>query len=239
MQFGTTLQNILLDSFGHTDTASSAILILLTLLCIAVPYLLGSVNFALVISKVFYRDDIRKYGSGNAGMTNMLRTYGKGAAAATLLCDMLKSVLSVLFGSFLLGTTFGGYLAGMFCVIGHIFPVFFKFKGGKGVATVAAMILVLDPLCFLLLAIIFVLLVAATRYISLGSIICMMLYPIITYKLATHGSIGFPVLFAFIVAALIIFMHRSNIVRLRNHTENKLSFSKKGSKKKSDTDGKQ
>lgn len=231
MQIGTTLQNILLERLGYTDTAASVILILLTLLCIAVPYLLGSVNFALVISKVFYHDDIRKYGSGNAGMTNMLRTYGKSAAAATLLCDMLKSVLSVLFGSFLLGTAFGGYLAGMFCVIGHIFPVFFKFKGGKGVATVAAMILMLDPLCFLLLAFIFILLVATTRYISLGSIICMMLYPIVTYKLATHGSIGFPVLFAFIVAALIIFMHSGNITRLRNHTENKLSFSKKSKKK--------
>ena len=132
MYTGTTLQNILLDRLGHEGGAASVVLILLMLLCIAVPYLLGSVNFALVISKVFYHDDIRKYGSGNAGMTNMLRTYGKGAAAATLLCDMLKSVVSVLFGSFLLGTAFGGYLAGMFCVIGHIFPIFFKFKGGKG-----------------------------------------------------------------------------------------------------------
>ena len=238
MYTGTTLQNILLDRLGHEGGAASAVLILLMLLCIAVPYLLGSVNFALVISKVFYHDDIRKYGSGNAGMTNMLRTYGKGAAAATLLCDMLKSVVSVLFGSFLLGTAFGGYLAGMFCVIGHIFPIFFKFKGGKGVATVAAMILTLDPLCFLILAVIFLLLVAATRYVSLGSVICMMLYPIVTYKRATHGSIGFPVLFSFIVAALIIFMHRGNIERLRNHTENKISFSKKKGKAKGDTDGK-
>ena len=175
MYTGTTLQNILLDRLGHEGGAASVVLILLMLFCIAVPYLLGSVNFALVISKVFYHDDIRKYGSGNAGMTNMLRTYGKSAAAATLLCDMLKSVVSVLFGSFLLGTAFGGYLAGMFCVIGHIFPIFFKFKGGKGVATVAAMILTLDPLCFLILAVIFLLLVAATRYVSLGSVICMML----------------------------------------------------------------
>ena len=236
---GTTLQNLLLDRIGSTGAAASAVLIILTLLCIAIPYLLGSVNFALVISKLVYHDDIRKYGSGNAGMTNMLRTYGKGAAAATLLCDMLKSVVSVLFGAFLLGTAFGGYLAGMFCVVGHIFPIFFKFKGGKGVATVAAMILTLDPLCFLILAVIFLILVAATRYVSLGSVICMMLYPIITYKLATHGSIGFPVLFSFIVAALVIFMHRSNIARLRNHTENKISFSKKDKKAKKDTKGKQ
>ena len=176
MYNGTTLQNILLDRLGHEGGAASVVLILLTLLCIAVPYLLG--------------------------------------------------------------TAFGGYLAGMFCVIGHIFPIFFKFKGGKGVATVAAMILTLDPLCFLILAVIFLLLVAATRYVSLGSVICMMLYPIVTYKLATHGSIGFPVLFSFIVAALVIFMHRGNIERLRNHTENKISFSKKRGKAKDDTDGK-
>ncbi len=225
-----TLQNTLLEHFGAGNTAASVIFVALTLLCIAIPYLLGSVNFALVISKLFYRDDIRKYGSGNAGMTNMLRTYGKGAALATLLCDMLKAVASVLFGSFLLGTAFGGYLAGTFCILGHIFPVFFKFKGGKGVATVAAMILTLDPLCFLILMIVFLILVAATRYVSLGSVICMMLYPILTYKLATHGSVGFPVLFSFLVAALIIFMHRSNIARLKNRTENKISFSKKNKK---------
>ena len=98
------------------------------LLCIAIPYLLGSVNFALVISKVFYRDDIRKYGSGNAGMTNMLRTYGKLAAAGTLICDMLKASVSVWFGMLVFGYI-GGYAAGFFCVLGHIFPIFFKFKG--------------------------------------------------------------------------------------------------------------
>ena len=208
------------------------------ILCAAAAYLLGSISTGVLLSHRLFHDDVRKHGSGGTGATNMLRTYGKGAAAATLLCDMLKSVVSVLFGSFLLGTAFGGYLAGMFCVIGHIFPIFFKFKGGKGVATVAAMILTLDPLCFLILAVIFLLLVAATRYVSLGSVICMMLYPIVTYKLATHGSIGFPVLFSFIVAALIIFMHRGNIERLRNHTENKISFSKKRGKAKGDTDGK-
>ena len=222
-----TLQSILLERFGAAAPLSSIIFIVLSLLCMTIPYLLGSVNFALVISKLFYHDDIRKYGSGNAGMTNMLCTYGKGAALATLLCDMLKAVISVLLGSFLLGTAFGGYLAGTFCILGHIFPIFFKFKGGKGVATVAAMILTLDPLCFLILMIIFVLLVAATKYVSLGSVICMSLYPIITYKLATHGSVGFPVLFSFLVAVLIIFMHRDNIARIRNHTENKISFSRK------------
>ncbi len=198
------------------------------LLCIIVPYLLGSVNFALVISKFFYRDDIRKYGSGNAGMTNMLRTYGKKAAAGTLLCDMLKAVISVLFG-LLVFEYLGAYIAGLFCVLGHMFPVFFKFKGGKGVATTAAMVLTINPLAFLILFILFIVIVATTKYVSLGSVICMMIYPILTYTL---GGAGFPTLFSFAVAATVIFMHRSNIVRLLNNTENKISFSKKDKDKK-------
>ena len=207
------------------------------LLCIFIPYLLGSVNFALVISKAFYHDDIRKYGSGNAGMTNMLRTYGKVAAAGTLLCDMLKAVVSVLLGQLLYNAFgIGGYLAGLFCVLGHIFPVFFKFKSGKGVATVAAMVLTLDPICFLILITLFVLIVATTKFVSLGSVVCCMFYPILTYKIAVSGisgwGAGFPVLISFAVAAVVIFMHRSNIKRLMNHTENKISFSKKSKEKK-------
>lgn len=200
--------------------------------CIIIPYLLGSVNFALVISKVFYKDDIRKYGSGNAGMTNMLRTYGKLAGLCTLLCDMLKATVSVFLGLFVLyDWGLGGYIAGFFCMFGHIFPIFFKFKGGKGVATLAAMVLTLDPLCFLILFVIFAILVIGTKFVSLGSIIACMVYPILTYKLATWG-LGFSVVFSFLTAAIVIFMHRENIKRLLNHTENKISFSKKDKEKK-------
>lgn len=198
------------------------------ILCIVIPYLLGSVNFALVISKIFYKDDIRNHGSGNAGMTNMLRTYGKKAAAGTLLCDLLKAVISVWLGLWFFGEI-GAYIAGLFCVLGHIFPIFFKFKGGKGVATVAAMVLTLNPLAFLILFIIFVIIVATTRYISLGSVLCMLLYPALTYAL---GGVGFPTLFSFMVAAIVVFMHRSNIKRLLSGTENKVSFSKKSQDKK-------
>ena len=130
----------------------------------------------------------------------------------------------------------GGYLAGLFCVLGHIFPIFFKFKGGKGVATVAAMVLTLDPVCFLILILLFILIVATTRFVSLGSVVCCMLYPILTYKLAVAGlsgwGAGFPVLISFAVAAVVIFMHRSNIKRLINHTENRISFSKKSKENK-------
>lgn len=228
----TDLHGLLTNYIGAY--ASMAVCILL---CIVIPYLLGSVNFALVISKTFYRDDIRNYGSGNAGMTNMLRTYGKAAAAGTLLCDMLKAVVSVLLSQLIYNTFgIGGYLAGFFCVLGHIFPIFFKFKGGKGVATVAAMVLTLDPFCFLILIILFVLIVATTKFVSLGSVVCCMLYPILTYKLADAGlsgwGKGFPVLISFAVAATVIFMHRENIQRLMNHTERKISFSKKDKEKK-------
>ena len=195
-------------------------------LCIVVPYLLGSVNFALVISKAFYKDDIRNHGSGNAGMTNMLRTYGKGAAAGTLLCDLLKAVVAVWFGQFVFGYI-GAYIAGLFSVLGHIFPIFFKFKGGKGVATTAAMVLAINPLAFAILFALFILIVATTKYVSLGSVICMFVYPVLTYYL---GGQGFATLFSFAVAAIVIFMHRSNIKRLMSGTENKISLSKKDKK---------
>lgn len=196
------------------------------ILCIVVPYLLGSVNFALVISKVFFKDDIRNHGSGNAGMTNMLRTYGKAAAAGTLICDLLKAVIAVWFGQFVFGYI-GAYIAGLFSVLGHIFPVFFKFKGGKGVATTAAMVLAINPLAFLILFSLFVIIVATTKYVSLGSVVCMFVYPVLTYYL---GGQGFPTLFSFAVAAIVIFMHRSNIKRLMSGTENKISLSKKDKK---------
>ena len=208
-------------------TAYPAIIISVSL-CIILPYLLGSVNFALVISKLIFKDDIRNYGSGNAGMTNMLRTYGKAAAAATLLCDLLKAVVAVLFGLFVL-EYIGAYIAGFFCVLGHIFPVFFKFKGGKGVVTTAAMVLTLNPLVFLILFTFFIIVVAVTKYVSLGSVLCMLLYPLFTYY---FGGSGIPTLFSFAVAATVIFMHRSNIKRLLSGTENKISFSKKSKDKK-------
>lgn len=216
----STLQELLINHINEYLAMSICVFV-----CITIPYILGSINFALVISKLFYHDDIRKYGSGNAGMTNMLRTYGKAAGISTLLCDMLKATVSVWFGMLVLGI-FGGYMSGFFCMFGHIFPVFFKFKGGKGVATLAAMVLTLDPLCFLILIVVFLILVLGTKYVSLGSVICCMLYPIITYRLNTWNS-GFAVLFSFMTAAVVIFMHRENIKRLINHTENKISLSKK------------
>ncbi len=121
----TTVFDILKDPLGIYGATA-----LCVILCIAIPYLLGSVNFALVISRIFYHDDIRKHGSGNAGMNHMLRTYGKIPAAATLLCDMLKASVSVGIGILFFGCipgvmNFGGYIAGFFCMLGHIFPNYY------------------------------------------------------------------------------------------------------------------
>ena len=117
-------------------------------------YLLGSVNTAVLISRAVYHEDIRTKGSGNAGMTNMMRNYGRGAAAATLIGDMLKTAISVGIGA-LLAAEAGMYIAGLFSVIGHIFPVFFGFKGGKGVASTAALVLCTEPVAFFILIFIF------------------------------------------------------------------------------------
>ena len=212
---------------------SVALLVLCWILCIGISYLLGSLNFGLIISKYKFHDDIRKYGSGNAGMTNMLRTYGKAAAGMTLLGDSLKAAVSILIvGHFLCGT-FGAYAAGLACIVGHVFPVFFGFKGGKGVVTTAVMVLCLNPLVFLILLIVFVGLVATTKYLSLGSVMCMLIYPYTLYKVDMLLKIpgGPDVLIAIVIAAFVIWLHRSNIKRLINGTENKFSLK---SKKKDD-----
>ncbi len=203
-----------------------------------VSYLLGSINSAILISKVFYHDDIRTKGSGNAGMTNMLRTYGGKAALLTLAGDLGKTVLSI----FLAGLFFGFryvagvsvmefcYLAGLFAVIGHIFPVYYKFKGGKGVLVTATMALVLSPIPFLILFLVFAGIVAMSKYVSLGSVSVAVLYPVMisgTYKLL-HIPMPFITAFSTILlACIIVYCHRGNLKRINDRTEHKLSFKKK------------
>ena len=198
-------------------------------------YLFGSISFALVVGKLMYNTDVREKGSKSAGATNVFRTLGKKAAILVTIGDVLKGVIAYIIGSLIGGLIgnahLGGVMGGFAAILGHNYPLYFKFKGGKGVATTAAMVLTLDPVCFLCLIAVFIVLVATTKYVSLGSIICCMLYPLITYNLATWGQ-GFSVLISFVVAAVVIFMHRENIKRLRNHTENKISFSKKNKEKK-------
>ena len=183
---------------------------------LVVPYFLGSINFGIIISKLFHGEDIREYGSGNAGMTNMLRTYGKRDAAITLIGDALKAVVAVILGRILFGIS-GGYVAGLTCILGHAFPCYYKFKGGKGVVVTAATIAVIDWRIFLVLLGIFILVVAFSKYISLGSVCGMLVFPLLVQVWDRGLSIN--VLLSCLISALVIFLHRGNIKRIYNRSE--------------------
>ena len=225
-ELGFIIKYINTHSTELTENTIVALFSVGAILCAVIAYLLGSINFAIIISGKTYKQDIRDYGSKNAGMTNMMRVYGKRAAAFTLLGDALKAIVAGLIGYAFLGQL-GAYIAGCGCVIGHMFPVFFKFRGGKGVVTAAMSIMMCNPYVFLILVILFVLIVAMTKYISLGSVMCVLIYPFILNGMDTWLSGGCPyVLFALLISVLVIFKHRENIKRLREGTESKFSFKK-------------
>lgn len=196
-------------------------------LCAIVPYFIGSINPAIIFSRVFFHDDIRSHGSGNAGATNTLRTYGKKMSVLVLSCDILKALISVGFGWLMMGHSIGGAIAGFFVILGHMFPIYYKFKGGKGVACAAAVVLMMSPLSFLFCLLVFVIIVVGTKYVSLASIIGIGLYPLFTRAFIParrQGAIG---IFAVLIAVFVIFMHRANIKRLFNGEESKISLGKK------------
>ena len=208
-------------------------------------YLLGSILFGVLISKVLYNDDVRSHSSGNAGMTNVLRTYGKLAAVLTKLGDVGKSVAAVRLGRLLFTALLGGqtaldpvcgaYLAAIFCMIGHSRPLFFGFKGGKGVLVGAGAALATEPLVCAVLLGIFLVEFAITRIVSLGSIIIAALYPVATLiHLLAHGAdaatVAFSTVCCAIMAAMVIWLHRSNIERLKNGTEYRFGEKKNSSK---------
>lgn len=194
-------------------------------LCAITGYFLGSVNFAVIISRLKYKRDVRTSGSKNAGMTNMLRTYGKAAALLTLLGDVGKTLLSCYIGSIFLGEG-GAYVAGLFCMIGHTKPIFFSFKGGKGVLTLMATVLYCNPVvCFILLTF-FVIIVSCTKYISLGSIIFALFYPIVLSRFSEPNIII--TVCSLISAVIVVVSHRKNIQRLRDGEENKIHLGKNG-----------
>ncbi len=205
-----------------------------TFIMMIIGYLLGSLNFAIIISKLKYRDDIRKYGSGNAGMTNMMRTYGTAAGVFTLLGDLLKGVAAVMIAELLFGEA-TAYITGIACILGHVFPCWYGFKGGKGVAVTAAMLLALEPTVFVVLLATFILIVLITRYISLGSIMGALLYPVALSKFypITHNEVFglhyvIIMICSVIIALLIVYLHRENMKRLLAGKENKFAFKKKG-----------
>lgn len=193
------------------------------ILTILFSYLIGSISFGILVAKLFKGIDIRKYGSGNTGVTNVLRTLGKGPALIVLIGDILKGIVGVLIGLYLGDVTYG-MVGGFAVVTGHIYPLYFGFKGGKGAATGFGVVLMLAPDVITIGAIVFVLTIVITRYVSLGSILGAIISVIMGFVLQKPLSIQ---VFLLLTAAFVIYQHRSNIVRLYRGKENKISFSSK------------
>lgn len=205
-------------------------------IAIVVAYLLGSVSFSVLFARLFKGIDIRNHGSGNAGATNTLRVLGKGPAILVLVLDICKGVLAVWLGRWLAPDyDWTPALAGLAAVIGHNWPLYFHFKGGKGIATTIGM---LATLCFvpsLIAGIVGILAIVFTRYVSLGSLLFVTLTPVvlIIYSAAGWHDYGIAVLVVSIaIWALAVWRHRGNLVKLKNGTENKLG-SKSGGKERS------
>lgn len=224
-----------------------ALLLIGYLFVMAAGYLLGSLNSAIIVSRTLYKDDIRKHGSGNAGLTNMHRTYGMKAAGFTLLGDMLKTVLAIAVAGLLFGFGYlraisvsdACYVAALFTVLGHIFPAYYKFKGGKGVLVTATAVLMLAPIIFLILFLVFVLIVYVSKYVSLGSVSVAVLFPVALrayFKVVFSGASlpGLVALCSIVLALLIVWCHRGNLSRIMDRTERKLSFKKKPSEAHAD-----
>lgn len=212
------------------DNTTKVVLVILG--CILGAYLLGSLNFGVMISKLKYGADIRTKGSGNAGATNMMRTYGKKAAALTFIGDMFKTALAVCLGYALLGY-WGAYLTGLFGVVGHAYPVFFKFKGGKGVVAISTMCLLTEPFVFLIMLVIFIIILYGYKMVSLASVMICLTYPMVLSVAGRTIPYGPHILLAAMTSLLVIFLHRGNIVRIYNHTESKVNLGKKKKEKKS------
>ena len=188
-----------------------------------IAYLLGNFSTSYLISRAAGKIDIRKYGSGNAGSTNVLRVLGVKAAAVAFLGDLLKGTAAVLIGK-QLGGSYGEIVAGIFVVLGHNWPVFLKFKGGKGIATTIGLMIPIDPIMVLLIVAAGVTLIVITRYVSLGSVMGVLIYPIA--MIATRKPLEY-IIFSIILSAMAVFKHRSNLERLLKGTESKLGQKKK------------
>ena len=180
-------------------------------------YLLGSIPFGLILTKIFLKKDIREIGSGNIGTTNVLRTGNKSLAIATLILDLLKGYLSIII-TFTYFENLISYSA-LICFIGHIFPVWLKFKGGKGVATYLGVILALSYKFFLIFGITWLVLSFLFRYASLSSIVSSLIVFVYSYFFINNFSL---ILFIFFV--IIVYTHRENIVRLKNSEESKIKL---------------
>ena len=197
------------------------------LLTLVVGYLLGSISTGVILSRAFGHKDIRSQGSGNSGTTNMLRVMGKKFALLTFAGDLLKGIIAVLIGKALLGTQAGEIVGAFGAILGHNFPLYFGFKGGKGIATSFGCLLIVFPLQTLCAFGVFLLLVATTRYVSAGSLGAAVTLPFFIMFTTPCD----PVIWCSVIAIclLAIWRHYPNIKRLMNHTESKLNLGKKKS----------
>ncbi len=221
---------------------------LAVLLTVVFAYLLGSISTAIIVVRVLFREDIREKGSGNAGATNALRNYGTKAAILTTVGDLAKSMISVFLGGFLLVNLqltgaqeiseeglrmVGRYLGGICCVLGHLYPIFFRFRGGKGVMASLGLILILDWRAALICLSVFGITLAISRMVSLSSILGVFVSSFLVYLFGTfvdHHSpeaVGFCTAVIALVSIIVIVKHHSNIVRIFKGEENRISFKKK------------
>lgn len=196
-------------------------------LTLLVSYLLGCFNGSVMTSHFIIRDDVRQHGSGNAGLTNFYRTYGARYALCVIICDMGKTVLACLIGGYLMhwvvgDWTLGLLIAGIGCELGHMFPVFFGLRGGKGILSGGVLVLLLDWRVALIAWGLFAVLWLTTRYVSLGSIAATASMPVSVFLLMGHNWL-YTVLSA-AIAALVIWYHRGNIQRLLTGTEKKFHW---------------
>ena len=199
-----------------------------------IAYAIGSINFSVIISRKIAGFDIREKGSGNAGTTNMLRSVGKKAAVLTLVCDILKGVVSILIALFIgkmiknVDRALLIQIAGIMVVIGHTFPIFFEFKGGKGVATSLGVLLMTNWQIGLICLVFAIVIIACSRMVSMGSVGAAILFPVLTLFINTNFIVEADGLkyfiYSVILAVIVVFNHRSNIKRILSGTENKLSF---------------
>ena len=211
--------------------ASTALMI-----CVAAgAYLAGCCNGAIITSFLFYKDDIRKYGSHNAGLTNFYRTFGGPLTLVVILCDVLKAVAAIRFGVWMangyapaflggLWEPYAEYWAGLFCLLGHMFPCMFQFKGGKGILSGGVVAIMIDWRIAVVVWGGFLILTALTRYVSLGSLWAGASFPFISWYCYPQTPI---IVLAFCLGGLIVWKHRANIRRLLAGNENKLSFHRK------------
>lgn len=207
-------------------------------------YIMGSVNGSIIVSRFLFGSDVRRQGSGNAGLTNFYRTYGITGIVGVIAIDVLKGVLGTLIGGVLLNLaapagfeaefTDVGRLVATFCVIlGHVFPIFYGFKGGKGILTGVSCVFVVDYHAAIIALVIFAIVVVATHYVSLGSVLSTMSVPV---TLLANGFSGICMILTIVSVALIVIKHAENISRLIHHKEPKISF-KKDLSHKLDNDG--